>query len=472
MSRGISPNSTTYELANSCNSFKNNCCEHDVITNLKVQVFAKDQNKKNFQNLLSMYHKLEEDIAKISDQKRKYEIALEQLESDNKNNVIIDLKNKNENLFNELNEKIALNKKLYNENNKLFQELETKTCECEHLHAQMHEQEELIRKLNCDKDEIKNKVICLSQVIEKQENDIHDLTIKINKLNLQNDDQGNILKNKHGQNYEIIDYLNEEKNINKNLKIELKSTESTLISSQQKLNRDNDNIHLIQRDINNIANIIKKDNEDISIINNNVIKEATMIKQLDIDKHQINSLINDKEEHIKQLNNDNKIIKQNNSEINCQNSKLSSLLEAYKKHLSILYCQNKKVANEIKYLLSRDDELRAILQRDDYLRDISYQNEQFMNNNEIIRDNNFDTKQTMAETKTTIKRTYSISGKDGLKMMDSPEIKKSVNNIDRINIYDNKDIDPNISGNFNQNNNLQSSQEYLDFNDNEMEDNP
>ena len=473
MSRGISPNSTTYELANSCNSLNNSCCEHDVITNLKVQVFAKDQNKKNFQSLLSMYHKLEEDIAKISDQKRKYEIALEQLESDNKNNVIIDLKNKNENLFNELNEKIALNKKLYNENNKLFQELETKTCECEHLHAQIHNQEELIRKLTSDKDEIKNKVICLSQIKEKQENDIHDLTIKINKLNLQNDDQGNILKNKHGQNYEIIDYLNEEKNINKNLKIELKTTESTLISSQQKLNRDNDNINLIQRDINNITNIIKKDNEDISIIKNNVIKEVTMVKQLDIDKRQINNLIIDKEEHIKQLNNDNKIIKQNNSEINCQNTKLSSLLEAYKKHLSIIYCQNKKVANEIKYLLSRDDELRAILQRDDHLRDINYENEQFMNNtNDIIRDNNFDTRQTMAETKTIIKRTYSFSGKDGLKMRDSPKIIKSVNNIERINSFDNKEINPNISGNFIQNNNLQSSQEYFDFNDNEMEDNP
>ena len=48
MSRGVSPNSTTYELVNSCNSFTKSICEKDVITNLKVQVFAKDQNKKKF----------------------------------------------------------------------------------------------------------------------------------------------------------------------------------------------------------------------------------------------------------------------------------------------------------------------------------------------------------------------------------------------------------------------------------------
>ena len=121
MSRGVSPNSTTYELVNSCNSFTKSICEKDVITNLKVQVFAKDQNKKNFQNLLSMYHKLEEELLKITEQKKAHEIALCQLESDCRNNSINELKNKNENLFNELNEKIALNKKLYNENNQLFQ---------------------------------------------------------------------------------------------------------------------------------------------------------------------------------------------------------------------------------------------------------------------------------------------------------------------------------------------------------------
>lgn len=41
-----------------------------------------------------------------------------------------------------LNEKIALNKKLYNENNKLFQELEAKTTQGEDLQDQIQEQVE------------------------------------------------------------------------------------------------------------------------------------------------------------------------------------------------------------------------------------------------------------------------------------------------------------------------------------------
>ena len=456
MSRGISPNSTTYELANSCNSYRKIVCEPDTLTNLKVEVFAKDQDKKNFKTLLSSYHKLEEEIAKISEQKRINEIAIDQFDSDNKNNIIIDLKKKNEDLFNELNKKIDIN-------NKLFQELEARTAEGENLHSQIYEQEEIIRKLTCDKEEIKKKVICLSQLKEKEENDIHDLTIQINKLNLHNNDQGNILKNKHGQNYNIIDYLNEEKNINKNLKIELKSTEDSLISSQQKLNRDNDNIHLMQNDINNLANIIKKNNVDISVMNDNILNENSTIKQINIDKLELKNLINDKDEHIKQLNNDNEIIKQHNSEINCQNNRMYSLLNGYKKHLNILFCQNKKLSNEIKCLLSRDDELRAILQRDEHLKDIRYENEQFINKtNDNVRDN-LDVKQIIVEknTKTnTIKRTYSIDGKSGIKMMDSPKIKKNVNNIERINTFENSQ------------NNLQLSKDYLVVNDNEMEEFP
>ena len=463
----------TYELNKSSRTtYKNTIIDQDMLSQLKVQVFELDQGRRNYENLLAKFHKLQEDIDNIIKVKNQHEISLRQQESDESNLLIADLKAKNENLFNELNEKIAINKKLYNENNKLFQELECRTAHSENLHDQMHEQEELIRKLSCDKDEVKNKVICLSQVKEKQENDIHNLTIQINKLNLQNDDQGNILKNKHGQNYEIIDYLNEEKNINKNLKIELQSTESTLMSSQQKLNRDNDNIHIIQSNINNITNIIKKNSEDISIINNNLLNETSIIKQLDVDKCELNNLIGDRDEHIKQLNNDNNIIKQNNSELNCQNNKIGSLLEAYKKHLSILYCQNKKLSNEIKCLLARDDELRTILQRDDHLREVRFENEQFMNNtNEIIRDN-IDVGDIIVEKKTTIKRTYSIDGNNGLKIMDSPNIKKSVNNIERINSLSNRKITSNISENNDQRNNLQSSQEYLDINDNEMEEIP
>ena len=94
-----------------------------MLSQLKVQVFEKDQNKGNYNNLLSKFKKLQDELAKISEIKKQHEASLKQFETDQRNKDIIDLKNKNENLFNELNERIALNKKLYRENNNLFREL-------------------------------------------------------------------------------------------------------------------------------------------------------------------------------------------------------------------------------------------------------------------------------------------------------------------------------------------------------------
>ena len=474
MSRGISPKSASYELCNSYCSCRDKIysnCNHDMISNLKVQVFTKDQNKKNFQNLLSMYHNLEEELLKISEQKKAHEIALNQLELDGRNNSIIELKNKNENLFNELNEKIALNKKLYNENNKLFQDLEARTAQSEHLEDQINEQEELIRALKYDNEEIKTKVICLSQIKEKQESDIHELTIQINKFNLHSDDQVNTLKNKNGQNYEIINILHEEKNINKNLQIELKSKENTIISNQQQLNRNNDNMHLIKKDINNIENIIKKYSEDISIVNNNLLKETSLINQLNIENQQLKNLIKDRDLYINQLNNDNNNLKQDNNDLNRQKDQICKLIQTYKKHLSLLISKNKEMACEIQFLLSRDNELKTILERDNHLKEMQYENDQFMNNSieQIGRCLKGGGIATTLEKKTTIKRTYSIDGNNGINLMDSPSLTKSASFIEKINKIDDNEINPSMSGNINKDNKLNLSQNYFHMSENEKE---
>ena len=472
MSRGVSPNSATYELSNSLSSYNNSTCDQDMLSNLKIQVFAKDQDKKDFQNLLSQYKNLQAEIAKISDQKKQHEMSLAQLESDERNNIIIDLKNKNENLFNELNEKIALNKKLYNENNKLFQELEAQTSQGDALQDQIVEQEEMIKRLSSDKETIKSKVIYLSQIKEKQANDIHDLNVQINALNFQNNDQGNALKSRDGQNYDIINILKEEQNIFKNLTIELKTKEKDLFTSQQELNKNNDNIHLLQCNVNNLANVINKTKEDITIINTNYIKETSKLNQLNANNQQSNLVIKDRDERINQINTDNGILKQKNAEINCENNNLHTLLDVYKKHLCLLVTQNKKIASEIQYLLGRDKEVKDILERDNHLKDLKYENQNFVSNsNAKIREivNNQISPPVMekkvtnitSNTTTTIKRTYSIDSKNGNNRNSNLN---NLNNIERINSMDIRDI--NMEMNKVQDNKLIYSQEgYMDDNE-------
>ena len=79
MSRSCSPNSITYEYnSTNCSPFRRTCpkAEHDILSQLKVQVFEKDQNRRNYNTLLAKFNQLQEELARISKIKEKNEIAL------------------------------------------------------------------------------------------------------------------------------------------------------------------------------------------------------------------------------------------------------------------------------------------------------------------------------------------------------------------------------------------------------------
>ena len=237
MSRGVSPNSNsmTYEINKSCRStFKTGIVDEDMLSQLKVQIFEKDQSRGNYENLLAKYNKLQEDLQKIIQIKKQHESDLRLQESDERNIVIADLKTKNENLFNELNERIALNKKLYNENNSLFRELEAKKTENQSIKEEIGRQEEILRRLTYEKEELEKKVYNLNQMKEKQEKDILNFSEEINKISYKNDDQNNMIKDRNGQNLDMYNQINEEKIINKNLLFELRDKENHVSETQQK----------------------------------------------------------------------------------------------------------------------------------------------------------------------------------------------------------------------------------------------
>lgn len=461
MSRGTSPNSITYELNNSCDSYKETFCKQDTISQLKVQVFEKDQNKKNYRNLLSMFNNLQGELAKILEQKKHHEIALQQFEVDERNQAISELKIKNENLFNELNNKIILNKKLYSENNSLFRELEAKSIQNEDLQEQMNKQDILVKKINHDKEQLKSQIISLSQTKEKQEKDIQSLTVQIEQISIDNNSQANFLSSKNGENNILISSLNDEKSINQGLVNELRNKETNLISSKQQLTRDTDNIKLMKNDINNLGIIIKKNAEDITTFNDNLIKETTVLNQLSADNQHLDTLVKDRDAHINQINSDNSVLKQGNTEINLDNEKLSTILQEYKKHFTLLIFQNKKLAGEIQGLIGRDTELRSLLERGNHLRDVKYENDHLVSaSTDKVKAVINDVCQFPMENeiKISVKRSYSIDNKEngdnGRNMISSD----NNNSIDLYNDMDNREINPSMSGTLNPRNNVNISQ--------------
>lgn len=134
MNRTVSPNSVTYELNTTSHTpYRSFILEKEMISPSKGEVIKKSQKTLNYDNLLSKYHKLQNDFEEIIKKRNESQSSLNNQELDHQNILLDELKNKNINLFNQLNDRIVINQKLYNENNSLFKELESKKIENENL---------------------------------------------------------------------------------------------------------------------------------------------------------------------------------------------------------------------------------------------------------------------------------------------------------------------------------------------------
>ena len=129
MNSTLSPNRITYELNKSFNnkssSFHTSFIEQkDTISNLKLKIFEKGQNRSCYNNLLTRYETLKADLEKILEAKRKNEMILIHQKNEEKLNLVSQLKKENDILFAKINEQIEKNKKLYYENNFLYKQVE------------------------------------------------------------------------------------------------------------------------------------------------------------------------------------------------------------------------------------------------------------------------------------------------------------------------------------------------------------
>ena len=354
---------TSYEIChNGCCC--DNSCELDcIITNLKSELFEKQQNVKDYCALESKFIQLQNDIKLLSEQKYCLEEELCRAGEEG-NKLICGLRAENINLKNELNDKNCLNKKLYGDNNNLFQVLEGKTCDNQNLHEQMCHQENILQRLNQDKISLENTVQNLNQLRDRHIKEIQDLNVQITLLN---------------KNLKIINQFNNEKNINNDLMNILNNKECTLAQIQKELCMANNTLSKLENDINILNASNNKNSDEIACTKNNLIKETSLKNGIENNNSKLNCVINDRNEIIKKLNNENSLLKCNNTNINSDNNYLNSKIEAYKKHILILTDQNEKLSAELEAIISRDSHLLFTLGRDSHLRVVQNENNNAIN---------------------------------------------------------------------------------------------
>ena len=373
---------------NSCSSCPSPCstlccspnlCDMDcLIANLKSELFSKRQNAKDYCSLEAKVLQLQKEINALNDEKKILECQICETEKEG-DKMIFELKNKNDNLKNEIDEKNCLNKKLYGENNNLFQILEGKTCDNENLQEQICHQENILSRLNNDKLTLSNNITNLNQLRDKHTKDIQNLNCEINSLNKDSNELDISLRNRQSQNEQLINECNTIKCMNTRLFNDLKEKECSLAKNQEELFCLKENISRLQSDLNNFNCLNQKATDDISCTNNSLIKEISIKKNLENENTKLNCLINDRDAKIQQVNSDNEILKCANSGNNSDNILLNKKAEAYKKHILILTDQNEKLSCELENIINRDSQLLNTLGRDTYLRAVQYENKNVIN---------------------------------------------------------------------------------------------
>ena len=159
MNSTISLNRITYEMNKSLNNISSSIPnsfinQNDTTSNLKF-----GQTHNCYQNLLSRYLTLKSDLEKILKAKRNNEMLLIQQKSEEKLNILSELRKENDILFEKINEQIEKNKKLYYDNNQLYKQIGMKKEENKKLEDQLFQQEKIITQLSYEKDEMEKKNI-------------------------------------------------------------------------------------------------------------------------------------------------------------------------------------------------------------------------------------------------------------------------------------------------------------------------
>ena len=313
-----------------------------LISQLKSQVFEYEQNEKNFNNLQTKYRSLQNDFDLVSEEKLRLEYELKQ-RTESLNKQIAELRNERENLQNNLNEKLALNKKLYNDNNNLFRTLESRNAEIEALRDQVAEGEEAYAKLSDEKLGLERNVNNLSDVKSSNDLTMAKQQNEIERLNKICDQQDNLIKNINEEKNELFG-RNDELNFElKNTLGKLKSREENLNFTQRQLEEANKNIAKLEDHINEVEQTLNRTKLELNNSNNSHAKERTHRIESEKNCEKLESIVKDRTLEIKRLGNELDNSRLINDKLSTEKARLLGEIERYKNHIIVLTDQNQKV---------------------------------------------------------------------------------------------------------------------------------
>ena len=377
-----------------------------LISQLKSKIFELELHQKDYDVLNERFKQLKIDFASLNDSKNLLELEKDKREEEY-NRIIGDLQCENENLQIGFNDKLTKNKNCFSQNSILQKQIEIKDNEICDLTQKLNELqnqfcrnederanlEKILNGLNDIKNSQNYKIEqllednkTLKQICEEQDNDIK----------LGNQERQNLAKELEKKNDDIL-----------NLNSQIRAKINDINNLQNQLNKNNgmslqfeNNIKDYQRQ----ADFLKRENENL---NSNIYKEKSINSDEGQKNKELNDIMGEREQKINQINQDIDNIKMMQQNDENSNNLLQEENAKLRNHIMILTEQNQNLINEIDNIIEEDEKAKYVLDRKKRITSLLLTNrntiDQSLNNLDecINRRNNFERNTPITRSRAT-----------------------------------------------------------------------
>lgn len=357
----------TYEISSDLKSSKVDRSERDgLISKLKSYIFELETNEKDYEALKEKYRQLQNDYTLLSESKLRLEFELKQKEDVYKKEIF-ELRSDLENLSAKLDEKNAINKKLFADNDILSKQLDMKNEELSKITMKMNDYSGQLDKTLGDKVGLEKMIQNLTDLKTSQK-------MELNKLNEDNARLSQVLQNQDAdlklfeqERIRLSQQLNEKTYDLANLNGKLHDHCDQIAALQEQLDQAksiNFKLNADIRELEHQNDNLKLDNENLKI---NLQKETTC--RVDEQKRSFNlgNILNNKDRDIDKLLKENEMVKSLHMKVAEEKTEGQIENQKLRDHIIILTNQNEKLSSELQTVLEEDQAVLDKLDRGERL---------------------------------------------------------------------------------------------------------
>ena len=333
-----------------------------LISKLTSRIQKLEQQDKDYDLLNQEFKQLENDVSLLNEAKLRLEYEIKQSD-ESYNKRITDLKGDNENLQNALNDKLCVNKKLFEEKQCLENQLKLKNDEITDLTNKINNLNNKLNSSENDKGDLSNTLRGLNELKIAQRDKIAELVDDNKKLANLCQEQEHSLYLANQEKAKLGKKLNDDNANISNLNSKLRVHSNNLNNLQKQLDKSNELNLKLKKDLQNLENAYQGFNADNLTMNDELKKEHNLREDEEKNNNQLIIVLNDRKNKLRCLNEDYIYLKNLHGKCCEERNMLQMETNKLQEHVMILTKQNENLSNEINEVIKEDNQMKDILNR-------------------------------------------------------------------------------------------------------------